>query len=236
MTAWEVIEGRANVAGRAVVADWRCDWVGPGVAEMLAAQGCSVRLCVNGETMGQSLQSYVRHMLAGRLHALGVEVIPYTRLFGADADTVYLQHIVTGEAVLCEDVGTLVLAYGHQGDFAALRGPGRPRGRATGHRRLSQPAHRRRGGAGGAQGWRKRSKRGSVHAVHAHQLLQAEARDQGGTSRKRRRISWRRTTRRTPGSCTFSTVSTTRAGRRSASRFGATRRSSRPAAGAGPTS
>ena len=57
-------------------------------------------------------------MLAGRLHSLGVEVIPYMRLFGADEDTVYLQHIMTQEAVLLEDVGTLVLAYGHQSEVS----------------------------------------------------------------------------------------------------------------------
>ena len=114
VTAWDVIEGRAEIVGNVVVADWRCDWIGPGVAEQLATEGHSVRLCVNGETMGQSIQSYVRHIWAGRLHRLGVEVMPYLRLFGADEDTVYMQHIMTQDPVLLENAGTLVLAYGHQ--------------------------------------------------------------------------------------------------------------------------
>ena len=31
------------------------------------------------------------------LHRLGVQVIPNMRLFGADKDTVYMQHIMTGD-------------------------------------------------------------------------------------------------------------------------------------------
>jgi len=118
-TTPELIEAeeldRAQAGGRVVVADWRADWIGLGVAEMLAANGCAVRLCVNGETAGQSIQSYVRHQWAGRLHRLGVSVEPYMRLYGADADTVYMQHVMTGDAVLMEDTDTLVLAYGHSG-------------------------------------------------------------------------------------------------------------------------
>ena len=50
------------------------------------------------------------------LHKLGVDVIPYTRLYGADEDTVYLQHTTSGEAVICEEVETLVLCQGHMAD------------------------------------------------------------------------------------------------------------------------
>ena len=118
VTAWEVIENRVNVGGSVVIADWRCDWVGMGLAEKLASEGCAVRLCVNGEMAGESIQSYVRWQWAGRLHRLGVRVMPYLRLFGADHDTVYMQHTMTGDPVLCEDVDTLVLACGHQAELA----------------------------------------------------------------------------------------------------------------------
>jgi hypothetical protein len=50
----------------------------------------------------------------GVIHTLGVEVNPYTRLHGADADSVYLQHTTSGEAVVCEGADTLVLALGHE--------------------------------------------------------------------------------------------------------------------------
>ncbi len=112
-TAADVLDGTAEVrAGeRVVVADWRCDWIGPGVAEVLRTDHrCHVRLCVNGEALGQSLQSYVRHQLAGRLHAAGVEVSTYLRLVGADADTAYLQHVITGEPVVLDDVDLLVVS------------------------------------------------------------------------------------------------------------------------------
>ncbi len=59
---------------------------------------------------------YVRDARFARLHKLGVVIIPYVRLFGADENTVYLQHLMSGEAVVCEDVDTLVLAQGHTPD------------------------------------------------------------------------------------------------------------------------
>lgn len=45
------IRGEANV----VIADWRCDWVGFGVAEMLARSGCHVRFYRQGTRPGQNL-------------------------------------------------------------------------------------------------------------------------------------------------------------------------------------
>jgi hypothetical protein len=84
-----------------------------GIAEKLARAGCRVRLCVNGYMPGQTIQQYVRDNWVGILHRLGVEIVPFVRLHGADADTVYLQHTTSGEAVICESVDTLVLAQGH---------------------------------------------------------------------------------------------------------------------------
>ncbi len=111
--AWAVLAGEANVGGRVVVADWRCDWVGLGMAEKLARDGCHVRLAVNGYLPGQMLQSYVRDRWVGELHRLGVEILPWLRLHGADADSVYCQHVASGEAVVLDGVDTLVLAQGH---------------------------------------------------------------------------------------------------------------------------
>ncbi len=113
VSAWDVINGRVKVGARVVIADWRCDWIGLGVAEKLASEGSVVTLCVNGEMAGQTIQRYVRYRWIGRLHDLGVDVVPYVRLFGADSDTVYMQHIMTGEPVMFEGVDTLVYATGH---------------------------------------------------------------------------------------------------------------------------
>jgi hypothetical protein len=112
--AWQVLRGEANVGASVVVADWRADWIGIGIAEKLAEEGCRVRLCVNGYMPGQTIQQYVRDTAIGRLHKLGVEWISYLRLFGADADSVYLQHTMSGEPVVCEGVDTLVLCLGHE--------------------------------------------------------------------------------------------------------------------------
>lgn len=112
--AWQVLRGEANVGGSVVVADWRCDWIGLGIAEKLARDGCRVRLCVNGYMAGETIQQYVRNHWTGVLHRLGVEVIPLVRLFGLDSESVYFQHMTSGEPVICEGVDTLVLAQGHE--------------------------------------------------------------------------------------------------------------------------
>ena len=116
LDAWAVLEGRANPGGRVLIADWRCDWVGMGLAEKLAREGRHVRLAITGTHAGQNLQQYLRDHWAGKLHKLGVEIIPYARLFGVDADSVYMSHIVSGEPIIASDVETVVLALGHRPD------------------------------------------------------------------------------------------------------------------------
>ena len=112
--AWQVLRGEVNPGVNVVVADWRCDWVGLGLAEKLAREGSHVRLCVDGIHAGQNLQMYLRDYWVGELHKLRVEIIPYARLFGADGDTVYFLHSTSGEPIICEGVDTLVMAQGHQ--------------------------------------------------------------------------------------------------------------------------
>ncbi len=112
--AWSVLKSEANPGSRVVIADWRCDWIGMGLAEKLALDGRHVRLAVNGVHAGQNLQMYLRDHWAAKLHRLGVEVIPYARLFGVDRDTAYLMHIVSKEPIVCEQVDTVVLALGHE--------------------------------------------------------------------------------------------------------------------------
>ncbi len=111
--AWQVLDGSANVGGSVVVADWRADWIGLGLAEKLARDGCRVRLAVNGPMAGQAIQSYLRDYWVGELHRLGVEIVAYARPFGVDADTVYLQQTASGVAMQLDGVDTLVLAQGH---------------------------------------------------------------------------------------------------------------------------
>jgi 2,4-dienoyl-CoA reductase-like NADH-dependent reductase (Old Yellow Enzyme family) len=112
--AWQVIEGADVPSGKVVIADWRPDWIGLGVAEQLARSGRKVTLAVNGYLAGQRLQQYVRDVMVASALRAGVEILPLVRLFGADDDTVYLQQVLTGEPVLVGDVVALVLAQGHE--------------------------------------------------------------------------------------------------------------------------
>jgi 2,4-dienoyl-CoA reductase-like NADH-dependent reductase (Old Yellow Enzyme family) len=116
--AWQVLKEEVKPGASIVIADWRCDWVGMGLAEKLARDGSQVRLCVDGEMAGQNLQKYLRWHWTGALHKLGVEIIPYARFFGADGDTAYFQHTTSGEPILCENMDTLVIAQGHRPDTA----------------------------------------------------------------------------------------------------------------------
>ncbi|MBC6439683.1 MAG: FAD-dependent oxidoreductase [Rhodospirillales bacterium] len=109
--AWQALDG-ANIGNRIVIADWRCDWIGIGLAEMLASSGRHVRLMVNGAMAGEILQLYVRNHYVGRLHRLGVEIRTHARLFGADAGSAYFQNTLTNEAIVADDVNTLVLSLG----------------------------------------------------------------------------------------------------------------------------
>jgi len=118
--AWQVLRDKANVGQSVVVADWRADWIGVGLAEMLASTGCQVRLAVNGLHAAELLPFYVRDMAVGRLHRLGVEIIPYARLYGRDAEAVYMQHTTSGEAIVIEGVDTLVLAQGQMPETVLL--------------------------------------------------------------------------------------------------------------------
>ncbi len=120
VSAWDVLRSHANVGGSVTIADWRADWVGLGVAELLASAGRRVRLAVNGTHAGEMLQTYVRDTMVGRVQKLGVEIIPYAQLYGADDDTAYFIHSANGEAMLVEDTETLVLAQGTEASDALL--------------------------------------------------------------------------------------------------------------------
>ncbi|MFF2502102.1 FAD-dependent oxidoreductase [Streptomyces sp. NPDC058067] len=114
LDAWDVVRGTADVPkGRIVVADWRGDWIGIGVAVQLARQGRKVTLCTTGFGAGEHLQQYVRAAMLAEAVRAGVETVPTVRPYGADADTAYFQHTLTEEPVIIEGVAALVLAQGH---------------------------------------------------------------------------------------------------------------------------
>ncbi|ROQ53702.1 FAD-dependent oxidoreductase [Pseudomonas putida] len=111
--AWQVLREQVQVGRSVMVMDWRCDWIGPGIAERLTRAGHQVQLAVNGTHCGESLPLYVRDQMAGELHKLGIPITPYARLYGCDDSSVYLQHTASGEAMIFEGIDTLVLCHGH---------------------------------------------------------------------------------------------------------------------------
>jgi NADPH-dependent 2,4-dienoyl-CoA reductase/sulfur reductase-like enzyme len=106
--AWSVVSDKANVGASVVISNWRCDWIGLGLAEKLASSGCHVRLAANGAVAGEGIHHITRDTWIGTLHKLGVEMIPFTRLFGVDVDTVYLEHTISAQDFVLEDVETVV--------------------------------------------------------------------------------------------------------------------------------
>jgi pyruvate/2-oxoglutarate dehydrogenase complex dihydrolipoamide dehydrogenase (E3) component len=113
---WQVLDGKANVGGSVIIADWRCDWIGLGLAELLVKQGCHVRLAVNGMVAGQNIPQYARDAWIGKLHKLGVEIITHMRVVGVDSEDAYFQHTLSGEPVILNSVDTLVTALGHSAE------------------------------------------------------------------------------------------------------------------------
>ncbi|MGW0812984.1 oxidoreductase [Streptomyces viridiviolaceus] len=113
LDAWSVIRGAEVPRGRIVVADWRGDWIGLGVALQLAGLHRKVTLCVTGFAAGEHLQQYVRAAMVAQAVRARIDIVPNVRLYGVDSDTGYLQHTLTEDPVLLEDVAGVVLAQGH---------------------------------------------------------------------------------------------------------------------------
>jgi 2,4-dienoyl-CoA reductase-like NADH-dependent reductase (Old Yellow Enzyme family)/thioredoxin reductase len=120
LDAWQALRGAPLPPGHVVVVDWKGDWVGIGVARTLAQKGHRVTLCVNGYAAGESLQQYVRDAQLAALQRERIEVMPLVRLFGVDDDTLYLQHVLTDEPIMINQVSGLVLACGHESSSSLL--------------------------------------------------------------------------------------------------------------------
>lgn len=113
LDAWQILTESVQPGHSVLVIDSRADWIGIGIAERLAQSGRKVTLAVSGIAVGETLPLYVRDAAVASLHKLGVTMLPYLRLYGSDADTVYLQHIASGESVVMDSIDTLVLCTGH---------------------------------------------------------------------------------------------------------------------------
>lgn len=84
--------------GRILVADWKGDWIGLGIALRLAEAGRPVTLATAANFAGAAIQQYTRTLLVAQAMRAGVEFLADARLVGIDEDTGYLQ------STLCEIV------------------------------------------------------------------------------------------------------------------------------------
>ncbi|HCU90857.1 MAG TPA: hypothetical protein DGR97_12980 [Gammaproteobacteria bacterium] len=116
VTAWEVINDEAECGSRIVVADWRGDWVGIGLARKLIKAGHQVRLATVANCAGFNMQFYTRDPMIAEIDQLGVQFTHYARLAGADEGTAYFVH-ASGGHMMDFECDTLVLAYGHDSEM-----------------------------------------------------------------------------------------------------------------------
>jgi 2,4-dienoyl-CoA reductase-like NADH-dependent reductase (Old Yellow Enzyme family) len=116
--AWDVVAEEVRIGSSVIIADATLDWVALGVAEKLAREGHSVRICSQGYTAGENTPFGVKGHWLGVLHSLGVQLTPLMRLGGCGDGTVYFQHATSQETVIFEHVDSLVLSYGGVADLS----------------------------------------------------------------------------------------------------------------------
>ena len=112
LNAWQYLQGTAPQGKSVLITDWRCDWVAPGIAELLVKQGFDVSIAINGLCLGETLPLYVRDELTATAQRLGIKFLPNARLYGYDNGTVYLQHNTSAEALELEGIDTIIACDG----------------------------------------------------------------------------------------------------------------------------
>jgi 2,4-dienoyl-CoA reductase-like NADH-dependent reductase (Old Yellow Enzyme family) len=94
--------------GGVLIADWRGDWAGLGVAIMLARKR-PVTIATAANFAGAGIQQYTRTALMPELIRSRVSFINDVRLAGVDEDTVYLQSTLCDEVIQVEDIATTIV-------------------------------------------------------------------------------------------------------------------------------
>ena len=112
LDAWDVIRGRAVPDGHVVVADWRSRLDRARRRDAARRRGRRVTLASSATTAGPAAPAVRPGHDDGERRRARVDLRPTLRPYGADATAVFLQHVLTGEAVVVEDVAALVLAQG----------------------------------------------------------------------------------------------------------------------------
>lgn len=112
VTAWDIL-ARQKVAGKkVVVADWKGDMTGVGVAMYLKEQGCDVELVTSCYQVGHTIQEKVRTFVLTNLFLKEIQMTSQYKLSSVGANSVTFSNIYTGQELKREKIDTVVLAYG----------------------------------------------------------------------------------------------------------------------------
>ncbi|MCM3569033.1 FAD-dependent oxidoreductase [Neobacillus mesonae] len=112
VTAWDILTRRKEPGKKVVVADWKGDMTGVGVALYLKELGCDVELVTSCYQVGHSIQEKVRTFTLTQLFLKEIEMTSQYKLSKAGPNSVTFSNIYTGQELKRENVDTLVLAYG----------------------------------------------------------------------------------------------------------------------------
>ena len=115
--AWDVLAAERPPDGRqVVVADWGGGAIGLDAAEVLAADGRSVRFVTAAAAVGETLHQYARNDHLARLYRQGAKVEPHLELAGAEDGTVRFRNVFAPELERAFAADLLVLALGRVPD------------------------------------------------------------------------------------------------------------------------
>ncbi|WP_029089394.1 FAD-dependent oxidoreductase [Brevibacterium album] len=95
--------------GGVLIADWKGDWTGLGIAAALARRR-PVTLATAASFPGAAVQQYTRTALMGELIRARVTFVSDVRLAGLDDSTAYLQSTLCDEVLEVEDIATTILS------------------------------------------------------------------------------------------------------------------------------
>jgi pyruvate/2-oxoglutarate dehydrogenase complex dihydrolipoamide dehydrogenase (E3) component len=112
VTAWDILSRQKEPGKKVVVADWKGDMTGVGVALYLKDLGCDVELVTSCYQVGHSIQEKVRTFTLTQLFLKEIEMTSQYKLSEVDAGSVTFSNIYTGQKLKKDNVDTVVLAYG----------------------------------------------------------------------------------------------------------------------------
>jgi pyruvate/2-oxoglutarate dehydrogenase complex dihydrolipoamide dehydrogenase (E3) component len=112
VTAWDILSRQKDPGKKVVVADWKGDMTGVGVALYLKDLGCEVELVTSCYQVGHSIQEKVRTFTLTQLFLKEIEMTSQYKLSEVDTESVTFSNIYTGQKLKKDNVDTVVLAYG----------------------------------------------------------------------------------------------------------------------------